>query len=409
MIQGLCMKFIHVILIFLSLRTSMSFEIHIAPMQGYTDMHMRYFIRLILPTATLWTEMLKPKELFHASSYQKSSLLTRGLEKEFDQPCVLQFGSDSHEDLYNAVRLAQPYGYKRYDLNCGCPSTELNAPFGASLMKKPVEVSYLLHRMSEAVSHEVPVSVKCRIGVHDSYCSMNDDKYDNLFEFCYEVTKSGLVKDICIHARSAVLQGLSPSKNREIPPLRKDFVMRIAKDFPHVRVVYNGGISSNEALNELKASDDLAGCMIGRWALRSPFHLMFNESNCLLKRKTVIDSYSKYAESMFCTLNRNEFSPVLLPMALLAYSLEREAVESNGEDEINICYETSWYLMDKIVSLVDLLMVDSNKLDLHLSFGSSAKVLSSVPPYKKFRKFLGDLCGKKIIAKMKVNCNEKYE
>ena len=404
----------------------MSSSVHIAPMQGYTNRHLRYLYRILLPTAVLWTEMLKPRELLSASTCSQTLLLTRGYEGSSTQPCVLQFGGDNADDLSDSIRMSRPFGYTQYDLNCGCPSTEVNAKFGASLMNRGDDVAYLVERMAEAANYEVPVSIKCRVGVHETYHDMTDDTIGPLLQFCSEVTRSGTVKTLVIHARSAVLQGLSPKKLREVPPLRRDLCVLIKQNFENVKVVYNGGVGTWTELEDLQKAFD--GVMIGRWALDSPFSLLQENHNSASKRLEVVNGYTLYARREILTASsRAEYSSILMPLALLALSLEKEAAEDEGVDSgrnsLTACYETGWHLMENSVELFAIMQRGSSAFEsqfLEDIFGAASRErsmqrqndggIAMPPPFKKFRKFLSDknFIPKKVMTKMRGNCDEVY-
>jgi tRNA-dihydrouridine synthase A len=259
------------LLVLLIVVTIGGLEFHVAPMQGYTDRHLRYLYRLLVPQATMWSEMLKPKDLLGASSDKRLKLLSRGQEERLGGDCVLQLGGDDADELVQVIQLARSFGYSQFDLNCGCPSIETNAHFGASLMKRAHDVAELVERM--AAASFTPVSVKCRIGVHDTVGEITEDRYESLRSFVEIITASGAVRRVVVHARSAVLQGMSPSSNRQVPPLRYDHVLCLAQEFPHLDVTLNGGIASLVQVQS-HMSSGLAGVMCGRWCLSSPFDLL---------------------------------------------------------------------------------------------------------------------------------------
>lgn len=199
------------------------FRFHVAPLQGYTNHHFRYFLRTLSPDAVLWSEMLKPLELFEASPRRQEQLLTRGKEgtiSNFECPCVLQLGDDDADRLAAVSILGLRHGYTQLDLNVGCPSTKMNAGFGCSLMRDGGDtVAGLVERMSKVTKGNVPISVKCRIGVQESSSTAYIDEYQSLRRFVERIVGSGNVKEVVVHARRGIL-GLSPSKNRLAPPLR---------------------------------------------------------------------------------------------------------------------------------------------------------------------------------------------
>lgn len=166
--------------------------------------------------------------------------------------------------LAKAARIAVDWGYSEINLNCGCPSYRVQAgSFGACLMREPALVADCVAAMAAVVS--VPVTVKCRLGVNE------DDDYGRFAKFVDWVSRASSSRMIVVHARNAWLQGLSPKENREIPPLRYDWVYRLKRERPELAVVLNGGITSVEAgLDHLLMVD---GVMLGRAAYQDPYIL----------------------------------------------------------------------------------------------------------------------------------------
>ena len=232
-------------------------EFSVAPMLDTTDRHCRAFLRLFSPRFRLYTEMIVVGSILHGD---RDRLL--GFDGS-EHPLALQLGGCHPNELAMGSRIGVEYGYDEINLNIGCPSDRVkNARFGACLMASPRLVAQCVAAMAENVS--VPVSVKTRLGIDDL------DHYAHLCRFVELVSAAGCRKFI-VHARKAWLNGLNPKENRTIPPLHYDRVYRLKQDFPHLRIVINGGISSvDEIALHLEKVD---GVMIGREAYRNPWVL----------------------------------------------------------------------------------------------------------------------------------------
>jgi tRNA-dihydrouridine synthase A len=177
-----------------------------------------------------------------------------------ERPVVLQLGGSEPDEMAAAVRLAEPWGYAGYNLNCGCPSDRVQrGRFGACLMREPERVRDVLAAMRSATAREV--SVKCRIGVDDG------EEAPFLERFVTTCAESG-VDTFVVHARKAWLQGLSPKENREVPPLRYDVVADLKARHPELRIVLNGGLRTPAAIREARGWAD--GVMVGREAYQNP-------------------------------------------------------------------------------------------------------------------------------------------
>lgn len=230
-------------------------RLSVAPMMDWTDRHCRVFHRLMTRRAMLYTEMVTAPAVVHGP---KERLLGYS---EAEHPVALQLGGSDPAELREAVRLARPFGYDEINLNVGCPSDRVQSGcFGAVLMERPALVADCVAAMLEA--SDVPVTVKCRIGVDDQ------DPEVVLPDFIERVSAAG-VRHFVIHARKAWLQGLSPKENREIPPLDYDIVTRMKAAFPHLTLCINGGITSLPQARELLAAG-LDGVMVGRAAYHDP-------------------------------------------------------------------------------------------------------------------------------------------
>jgi tRNA-dihydrouridine synthase A len=236
---------------------SPSHRLCVAPMMDWTDRHDRYFLRLITRRARLYTEMITTGALIHGD---------RARFLRFDaaeHPVALQLGGADADALARCAEFGAQAGYDEINLNCGCPSDRVQeAQFGACLMKDPDRVAAGVAAMRRAV--DLPVTVKCRIGVDDS------EEYAFLRDFVTTIAATGC-DTFVVHARKAWLSGLSPKENREIPPLRYETVYRLKQDFPTLRIVLNGGIRTLEACAQ--HLDHVDGVMLGREAYENPWLL----------------------------------------------------------------------------------------------------------------------------------------
>ena len=230
-------------------------RLSVAPMMDWTDRHCRYLHRLLTREALLYTEMVTAPALVRGGAVH---LLDHAPE---EHPVALQLGGSDPDELAQAARMGAGAGYDEINLNVGCPSDRVQSgTFGAVLMKQPDLVAECCAAMIGAV--EVPVTVKCRIGVDDQ------DPEEVLPAFLETVSAAG-VSRFAIHARKAWLQGLSPKENRDIPPLDYDLVLRMKAAFPHLHLSINGGIATlDEAEAFLAAGMD--GVMLGRAAYHDP-------------------------------------------------------------------------------------------------------------------------------------------
>ena len=229
----------------------------IAPMMDWTDRHCRYLHRLLTRHTLLYTEMVNV-----------GGILFGGTERHLrynaeEHPVALQLGGNEPGKLAQAARLGEQWGYDEINLNCGCPSDRVQrGAFGASLMKSPTLVADCVKAMVDVV--EVPVTVKHRIGLD------KDESYAFVRDFIGTVQDAGC-KVFIVHARNAWLQGLSPKENRDIPPLRYEVAHRLKQDFPHLTIAINGGICTDEVVQEQLQHVD--GVMVGREAYHNPWWL----------------------------------------------------------------------------------------------------------------------------------------
>jgi len=228
-----------------------------APMMDWSDRHCRYFFRLLAPSARVYTEMVATGALIHGS-------VERHLRfHPAEHPIALQLGGSDLEELAHCARLGERWGYDEINLNCGCPSERVQrGAFGACLMAEPQLVAECISAIRHAVS--IPVTVKHRLGID------RIEDYDFVWRFVDALARAGCGTFI-IHARNAVLEGLSPKDNREIPALRYAEVYRLKQAFPHLTVVINGGITGWVEIEQHLTHVD--GVMLGRAAYHDPYLL----------------------------------------------------------------------------------------------------------------------------------------
>jgi tRNA-dihydrouridine synthase A len=264
-------------------------RISVAPMMDWTDRHCRYFLRGFSPRALLYTEMITAAAIVHGD---RERLLRYSAE---EQPLALQLGGSDAELLAAAARAGADSGYREINLNCGCPSDRVHAgAFGACLMLDAERVAAAVAAMRAAVS--IPVSVKMRIGVVAHY---DEDDYARLRRFTVLAAQAGCSRFI-VHARKAVLGGLSPRENREVPPLRFDVVQRLKAEFPQLAIAVNGGLRTTAACTA--ALDWSDGVMLGREAYHRPHllaelqQLLFDDGWRCPDDATLLERMAAYAE-----------------------------------------------------------------------------------------------------------------
>jgi len=216
--------------------TSIDRRLSVAPMMDWTDRHCRYVHRQFAPHALLYTEMVVAAAIVRGNAQR---LLDHDAA---EHPVALQLGGCDPKELAAAARIGAAAGYAEINLNVGCPSDRVkNGSFGACLMLNPPLVADCVRALRDAT--QLPVTVKCRIGIDDR------DDYDFFAGFADAVAAAG-VDALIVHARAALLGGLSPKENREIPPLKYDYVHRLKRERPALTVVLNGGLSD---IREIRA------------------------------------------------------------------------------------------------------------------------------------------------------------
>ena len=290
----------------------------IAPMMEVTDRHYRRMMRMITKRTRLYTEMYVDQTLLHQETPEH---VARYLYfDEVQHPVAVQLGGNDPESLAKAAEMCREYKYDEIDLNCGCPSKTVSKnEFGAKLMLKPQLVRRICHEMIRRVGHDVPVTVKCRLGADDC------DSYEELLDFVNIVKSSG-AEHFIFHARKCLLNGLSTKENRSVPPLRYEWVHRLKREFPDLRISLNGGVRTLEqAAKELNLPSnnndnntnsfphnrtDLDSVMIGRGAWHTPW--IFTQADTRIfgektnpatgrSRRDIIVEYCDYVERFMNT------------------------------------------------------------------------------------------------------------
>ena len=232
--------------------------ISVAPMMDCTDRHDRFFLRLISKNVMLYSEMVSTKSAIYGD--RKKILSFRPEEK----PLALQVGGSDKKELSEVSKIAEDMGYDEININLGCPSKKVQKNmFGACLMKEPDLVAEFINEMIK--SCKIPVSAKTRIGFDDT------EDFNYLNNFIIKMKEAGCKKFI-LHARKAILKGLSPKQNLNIPKLNYEMVYKVKKENPDLEIIINGGISKTEEIrNHLKLCD---GVMIGRAIYQNPYFLV---------------------------------------------------------------------------------------------------------------------------------------
>src|SRR3954451_16012938 len=258
----------------------------IAPMMEWTDRHCRFFHRLLMRRALIYTEMITTGAVLHGD---RARLLAYNLA---EHPVALQLGGSDPRALAECARIAEDSGYDEINLNVGCPSDRVQeGRFGACLMAEPRLVGDCVAAMKAAV--RIPVTVKCRIGIDEQ------DPEESLDTLTRNVVAAG-VDALIVHARKAWLDGLSPRENRDIPPLDYDRVYRLKRAWPKLYISITGGIGSVE--DAAKHLDHVDGVMMGRAAYQEPWRLLqidpliYGVSAPFTSPKAALEAFLPYVE-----------------------------------------------------------------------------------------------------------------
>lgn len=258
----------------------------VAPMMDWTDPHCRYFLRLLSKHALLYSEMVTTGALLHGNSERFLR------HHETEHPVALQLGGSNPAELAACTKMAEAAGFDEVNLNVGCPSDRVqNNMIGACLMAHPQLVADCVKQMQDSVA--IPVTVKHRIGINGR------DSYAQLRDFVGTVHEAGCTS-FTVHARIAILEGLSPKENRDVPPLRYDIAAQLKTDFPDLEFILNGGIKTLEQCSEHLQTFD--GVMLGREAYQNPWllsqvdHQLFGDPQPDMTRTSILEQLQPYIE-----------------------------------------------------------------------------------------------------------------
>ncbi len=255
----------------------------VAPMMGYTTPYARKLYRILSKESFLFSEMIATKSLIHSKSRDNI------IDNDSNSPVALQVGGSEIDELKKASQVAIDYNYDEINLNVGCPSKAVQkGSFGACLMRDKILVRNCIEALQ---SHKIEATLKCRLGLG------RELNYEFFEEFIDEISKTG-IKIIYVHARNAILSGISPQANRTIPPLNYDFVRKIKNKYTNINFILNGGIDSLEKADKLL--NDFDGVMVGRLIKNNPFILkdvdkkIFKEKKFRNINETIINDYFEY-------------------------------------------------------------------------------------------------------------------
>ena len=313
----------------------------VAPMMGYTTPYARKLYRILSKESFLFSEMIAVKSLIYSKSRENI------IDNDSDNPVALQVGGSEIDELKKASEIAIDYKYDEINLNVGCPSKAVQkGSFGACLMKDKI----LVRNCIEALQNErIEATLKCRLGLGRKL------NYEFFEEFIDEISKTG-IKIIYVHARNAILSGISPQANRTIPPLNYDFVKRIKNKFSKITFILNGGIDNLDKARSLL--EEFEGVMVGRLIKNNPFILkdvdnkIFKETTRLID-ETVINNYFEYIRPK---LGIESIFRLLSPLLHIFFSVPHGKIYKTKIND---------YMKDQKINLIeDLLMKFINEKNL---------------------------------------------
>ncbi|KAG0452259.1 hypothetical protein HPP92_026038 [Vanilla planifolia] len=335
--------------------------------------------------AWLYTEMVVAETIVH----QKDDL-DRFLAFSVEQhPVVLQIGGSNLKNLAKAAELASFYSFDEINLNCGCPSDKVagHGCFGASLMFNPKLVGDAMSTI--AANSNIPVSVKCRIGVDYR------DSYNELCDFISEVSSRSPTKHFIIHARKALLNGLSPAANRKVPPLKYEYYFALLRDFPELQFTLNGGITSIEQV-DAALGKGASGVMVGRAAYNNPWYTIGRVDGAIygvpshnLSRRQILEQYEVYADSI-CEKygsKRVNVRQLVKPLLNLFHSEPGNGQWKRMADAaLKHCKTVKSFLEETLVALPDNVL-DSTIVNSPLSHEGQFSDANALfpPPYKSMQ------------------------
>ena len=305
----------------------------VAPMMGYTTPYARKLYRILSNNSFLFSEMIATKSLIYSKSRENI------IDNDFNNPVALQVGGSDIDDLTKASKIAIDYNYDEINLNVGCPSKAVQkGSFGACLMKDKL----LVRNCIEALQNDkIEATLKCRLGLGKEL------NYDFFEEFIDEISKTG-IKIIYVHARNAILNGISPQANRAIPPLSYNFVKKIKNKFPKIIFILNGGINNLEKAESLLKEFD--GVMVGRLIKNNPFILKDVDSKIFKEKGKLIDEtiIYNYFEYIRPRLKFESIFRLLSPLLHIFFSVPHSKIYKSKINE---------YMKDQKINLIEDLLI----------------------------------------------------
>ena len=305
----------------------------VAPMMGYTTPYARKLYRILSNNSFLFSEMIATKSLIYSKTRENI------IDNDFNNPVALQVGGSEIEDLVKASKIATDYNYDEINLNVGCPSKAVQkGSFGACLMRDKILVRNCMEALQ---SDKIEATLKCRLGLGKEL------NYEFFEEFIDEISKTG-IKFIYVHARNAILSGISPQGNRTIPPLNYDFVTKIKDQYPKITFILNGGINNLDKAESLLKEFD--GVMVGRLIKNNPFILkevdkkIFREKGRLIDH-TIINNYFEYIKPK---LGFESIFRLLSPLLSIFFSVPHS---KSYKSKIND------YMKDQKINLIEDLLI----------------------------------------------------
>ena len=305
----------------------------VAPMMGYTTPYARKLYRILSNNSFLFSEMIATKSLIYSKSRENI------IDNDSNNPVALQVGGSEIEDLTKASKIAIDYNYDEINLNVGCPSKAVQkGSFGACLMRDKI----LVRNCIEALQNDkIEATLKCRLGLGKEL------NYEFFEEFINEISKTG-IKFIYVHARNAILNGISPQGNRTIPPLSYDFVKKIKNKYPNITFILNGGINNLDKAEDLLKEFD--GVMVGRLIKNNPFILkevdkkIFKEEDKLID-ESIINNYFEYIKPK---LGFESIFRLLSPLLSIFFSVPHSKTYKSKIND---------YMKDQKINLIEDLLI----------------------------------------------------
>ena len=305
----------------------------VAPMMGYTTPYARKLYRILSNNSFLFSEMIATKSLIYSKNRNNI------IDNDLNNPVALQVGGSEIDDLKKASQIALNYNYDEINLNVGCPSKAVQkGSFGACLMNDKI----LVRNCIEALQNDkIEATLKCRLGLG------RELNYEFFEEFIDEISKSG-IKIIYVHARNAILSGISPQANRTIPPLNYGFVKRIKNKFPNITFILNGGIDDLDKAEILLK--EFNGVMVGRLIKNNPFILrdvdkkIFKEKSTLIN-ESIINNYFDYIKPK---LGFESIFRLLSPLLHIFFSVPNSKIYKSKIND---------YMKNKKINLIEDLLI----------------------------------------------------